>query len=529
MKKNLFLLGFALLFAISIANFSYGADNIQELDNITVVNSNYNGILTDKTVEKMIENDKEDVNSNNFLSYKSRIVNSSFGNHYYYENKNDAANYIKEKMTQRENQVTLRFESKKLYNIQLAKTIVEKAISEDLAKDSDEGDYLAWSYGGYQARGEYGYNKKTNKYYYHIYYTFTYYTNLQQEKALDNKIQKFMKKINIKKESQYSIIKQINDFICDNVDYDYKHLPDPSYKLQFTAYAALLKNKAVCQGYATLYYRLLKECGINNRILVSKTHSWNLINVGNLYYNVDAVWNDSLNNDKYLLSGSTDFINDFDHIRNAQYTTTQFNSKYPTSKTKFKVKLNKVTNLKVKKTTSNEIILSWNKQNNITGYKIYKYNYERECWEYYKQVKGYKSNSCKISKLKESTTYKFRVRSYAMINHKKQYGQYSDSLKTITAPKKTSIKSIKSNSNRQIKIGWKKVLKGTGYQIQYSTKKSFIKNVVSFRVKDKYSNYKKIKNLKKGKKYYFRVRSYKYYKGNRYYSSWSEVKSIKCK
>lgn len=537
MKKNILvkiiLLGIAFFSIFQVKNIVYSIDETQQVEDITIVNSNYSNQFTQKDIKEMIENDQKEQNdTDNFLLYKAKQVGSYYKEkdgkkYYYYETKKNAANYIKEKMVNRERNVCVRYETTDSSFQNVATSIVKLAISEDIANNPDEGDYLAWSYGGYTVSG--GYYKKSNKYYWILNYTFTYYTTLQQENALNTKIQKFVKTLNVKKESQYSLIKQINDYICNNVEYDYENVSNPSYKLQFTAYAALMKNKAVCQGYATLYYRILKECNIKNRIIVSKTHSWNLVNIGSLYYNVDIVWNDTLKNDRYLLSGSNDFINNSDHIRNIEYNTSSFNNKYPTSKNKFQVKLVKVEDLNVAKTGSNEIKISWKKQDNITGYRVYTYNYTKKRWEYYKQVKGSKSNSCIIKNLKDASSCKIRVRAYAVVNKGKLFGKYSNSLKTITAPKKTSIKSIKSNHSNQIKIGWKKVLTATGYQVQYSTQKRFIKNVTSFKVKGKYSNYKTIKKLKKGKKYYFRVRTYKYYKGKRYYSSWSDVKSIKCR
>ena len=69
----------------------------------------------------------------------------------------------------------------------------------------------------------------------------------------------------------------------------------------------------------------------------------------------------------------------------------------------------------------------------------------------------------------------------------------------------------------------------TGYQIQYSTSKTFasgnkIVNAV------KYSTTKKtVKNLAKGKTYYVRIRTYKTVGGVKYYSVWSASKAVKTK
>lgn len=75
----------------------------------------------------------------------------------------------------------------------------------------------------------------------------------------------------------------------------------------------------------------------------------------------------------------------------------------------------------------------------------------------------------------------------------------------ITSP---AVKGLKAAAQtKAAKITWSKS-KCTGYKIQYSTKSSF-SGAKTITVKGKYAY--TIKNLKSGKKYYVRVRSYKTY------------------
>lgn len=85
------------------------------------------------------------------------------------------------------------------------------------------------------------------------------------------------------------------------------------------------------------------------------------------------------------------------------------------------------------------------------------------------------------------------------------------------------------------KANWSKYAKGygtIGYEIQYSTNKSF-KNKKIVRVYSKNTTSKIITNIKGNKKYYFRIRSFIYTKGNYEkstvfsYNDYSAVKSIK--
>ncbi|MBS7007909.1 GH25 family lysozyme [Anaerostipes sp.] len=92
-------------------------------------------------------------------------------------------------------------------------------------------------------------------------------------------------------------------------------------------------------------------------------------------------------------------------------------------------------------------------------------------------------------------------------------------------PKTNKIKKLKKSGRKNIKITWSKVSGTTKYQIYMSKKKSSgykrIKTASS-----KTTSFTK-KGLKRGKRYYFKVRSYKTVGKIKYYSSFSGVKSLK--
>ena len=96
---------------------------------------------------------------------------------------------------------------------------------------------------------------------------------------------------------------------------------------------------------------------------------------------------------------------------------------------------------------------------------------------------------------------------------------------TVSNPKAPTIKSLKKSGKKAIKITYKKVSGVSGYQIYMSTKKkSGYKKIAT--LSSKKSSYTKGK-LKKGKKYYFKVRTMKKVSGKYRYSSFSKVRSIK--
>ena len=86
----------------------------------------------------------------------------------------------------------------------------------------------------------------------------------------------------------------------------------------------------------------------------------------------------------------------------------------------------------------------------------------------------------------------------------------------------------KSAVIRWKKLSDKKLDKIKKIQIDYSTDKKFRKNVKTRFVSSKKTSLK-IKGLKKGKKYYVRIRAYKYSGGTIHVSKWSKTKKVKAK
>ena len=96
-------------------------------------------------------------------------------------------------------------------------------------------------------------------------------------------------------------------------------------------------------------------------------------------------------------------------------------------------------------------------------------------------------------------------------------------------PKGTSLSKLKKGK-KQFKATWKKQkTQTTGYQIEYSTNKKFKSGNKKVTIKKNKTTSTTVKKLKKNKKYYVRIRTYKTVKGTKYYSGWSKVKNVKVK
>ncbi|WP_026494668.1 Ig-like domain-containing protein [Butyrivibrio sp. WCD3002] len=97
--------------------------------------------------------------------------------------------------------------------------------------------------------------------------------------------------------------------------------------------------------------------------------------------------------------------------------------------------------------------------------------------------------------------------------------------------KGTTLSKPKASKNK-ISLSWKKqTAKGIkGYEIQYSTDKGFKKDVTNtVTIKKAKTTKTTIKKLKSKTKYYVRIRTFSKKNGEKVYSKWSKIKSVKVK
>ena len=87
---------------------------------------------------------------------------------------------------------------------------------------------------------------------------------------------------------------------------------------------------------------------------------------------------------------------------------------------------------------------------------------------------------------------------------------------------------VKANGKKKIKVSWKKDKNASGYEITYSTKKSF-KGKKTIVVKSNKTTSKVVKKLTSKKKYFVKVRSYKQVGKTKTYGAYSKVKTVKVK
>lgn len=206
--------------------------------------------------------------------------------------------------------------------------------------DPEEGDYLRFQYESCNASAKPVVENGERAVL--LTYSLSYYDNAEQEASVAEKAAEIIESLGLNSMDDAGKTEAVYNYLLDNVEYDYDNLTDEDYKLKRTAYAALVDGKAVCQGYSTALYRLLLAAGVDNRIIFgtginssgeSEDHTWNIVRIGDTYYNADVTRDDDLGEDRYYLKAAEPFSED--HIRSEEYLTEEFTSSYEISDTDY--------------------------------------------------------------------------------------------------------------------------------------------------------------------------------------------------
>ena len=191
------------------------------------------------------------------------------------------------------------------------------------------------------------------------------------------------------------------------------------------------------------------------------------------------------------------------------------------------ITVNKTTISKVENKATG-VKLTWKKVSDATGYVVYRKNSGSKSWKKIKIVKGASKTTYTDStvKSKHGTVYSYRIESYKSVNGQTAKAVSKEKkILRLTAPTKLKIANQKG---RKLSVTWKKQKKISGYQIQYSTGKTFAKGTKMTNIV-KSSDKAVIKKVKKGKTYYVRIRSYQKSGSKKTYSAWSSYTKVKIK
>ena len=317
-RKSFFLsLVFAMLFFLFGGNVNVQAETT--LEPYTYINPVYKDVLSDALPEAVTPYSLETPQNVSYTddvqqlaaTLRQQMLNRTTTIHLYYHS-NTAIT-----------QDSLDQLSDQLFNLAVAHT-----------GNGKEGDYLRWHCEGWTLGASY--SSASSGYNMDLTFTMYYLSDASQEAQMDQAVSSLISSLNLSGKNEYQKAKAIYDYMCSNITYDYKNLNDPNYTLKFSAYAALINKTSVCQGYATLFYRLALEAGLDARVIAgvagSGNHAWNIVKINGSYYNLDSTWDAGRDPYAYFLKNMDDFS---DHDRNADYTASDFVTAYPMSATSY--------------------------------------------------------------------------------------------------------------------------------------------------------------------------------------------------
>ncbi len=207
----------------------------------------------------------------------------------------------------------------------------------------------------------------------------------------------------------------------------------------------------------------------------------------------------------------------------AKIKTTYGTYKSESTELIFRTKPGKVTAVKASSVKTASFNLSWEKTKATSRYYVYQYNSKKKK---YVKVAELKAPGYKVTGLKAGTTYKFKIKTVKLSEGKAICTNTSEVFSFTTKPAKVTSVKASSVKKTSLTLSWSKVTGAEKYQIyKYDTEKKKYVRVSTVDGKTKY----KVKNLKAGTSYKFKVRALKTLNGKNYYGGYSSVYTFKTK
>ncbi|SDK83230.1 Fibronectin type III domain-containing protein, partial [Sarcina sp. DSM 11001] len=164
------------------------------------------------------------------------------------------------------------------------------------------------------------------------------------------------------------------------------------------------------------------------------------------------------------------------------------------------------------------IMLTWKKVAGANAYIIYRGS---------TQIAAIKNGSTVTYTDKKANTNGTKY-TYKIIASASSTGRSTLS-KSVTTYRvaRPAISTLTNSGAKKMTVKWGKNAKASGYQIQYSTDKTFKTGNNSVTISGASTVAKAITGLTKGKTYYVRIRTFKTAGSTKYFSAWSPVKNVK--
>ena len=452
-----------------------------------------------------------------------------------YLTETEAVAALRKQMVARKETMTLNVKLPSGTDIEEAVTGIWDKAMEHVSGSGTTGDYLHWQHSGYDCPPVDYWDDDTN-----ITFTVTFqrhpktsaiwFTTAAQEAALTNYIRNtILPQLSLGGKTTYQKVQAIYNWITANVKYDYSHLNDPAYLTQYTAYAAAVQKKAVCQGYANLFYRLANDAGIDCRIITGKAyngtqmedHAWNIVRMENgKYYCLDATWDAGLKpeNYEYFLKGLTSFSRD--HQAETDKLNTPYWTQYEsrTSAADYKASSTQLPAPTV--TGGNDSqgrpTLKWNAVSGAAKYEVYRARSKNGDYIKYSTVTG--TSYTNTSYIENGNTYYYKVRA---LDANGTAGAWS-SVVSVTYKQTLPAPTVTGGNDAQGRptLTWKVVTGAAKYEVYRARSKDGDYIKYSTVTGTSYTNTSYIES---GSTYYYKVRALD---ANGTAGAWSSIVSV---
>ena len=452
-----------------------------------------------------------------------------------YLTETEAVAALRKQMVARKETMTLNVKLPSGTDIEEAVTGIWDKAMEHVSGSGTTGDYLHWQHSGHDCPPFDYWDDDTN-----ITFTVTFqrhpktsaiwFTTAAQEAALTNYIQNtILPQLSLGGKTTYQKVQAIYNWITANVKYDYSHMNDPTYWPQYTAYAAAVQKKAVCQGYANLFYRLANDAGVDCRIITGKAyngtqtedHAWNIVRMEDeKYYCLDATWDAGLKpeNYEYFLKGLTSFSRD--HQAETDKLNTPYWTQYQsrTSATDYKASSTQLSAPTVTggKDSQGRPTLKWNAVSGAAKYEVYRSYSENGTYTKYSTTTG--TSYTNTGYIENGNTYYYKVRA---LDANGTAGAWS-SVVSVTYKQILSAPTVTGGNDAQGRptLKWKAVSGAAKYEVYRARSKDGDYIKYSTVTGTSYTNTSYIEN---GNTYYYKVRALN---ANGTAGAWSSVVSV---
>ena len=200
---------------------------------------------------------------------------------------------------------------------------------------SDDADYLA---GNLNLSGDFDLYAEGNT----ITFDMRYFETSPQTQYVNDNVPRILSDLGVSGMSNYDKVKTIHDYVCGLITY-VDDVDNAS-----TMYSAIATGNGLCNSYALCMYKLLVEAGVPCKFIGGTAgtgrdaggHAWNIVALGDKWYNLDATWDDMEDGVSYdyFLKGSSDFDSvdpSQAHTMDKPYRTGDFAAQFPVTKSRF--------------------------------------------------------------------------------------------------------------------------------------------------------------------------------------------------